>query len=755
MIQSNFPTGGSGGGSGLALAAVTGIKTLVASGKVYVKWTDPEDIVVAGSTLAAWSGTLLVRKAGSMPVSRRDGTVVLDSKERNEYQSTYFCDSGLTDGTTYYYKFFPYTTTNTYTEDVADEFTATPKAIAPADVSGMSAVAAGNGKLGIKWTDPALTVVEDGVTVATWGSTKVVVKAGSYATDPNDEDAAWSFTSNTRNAYVSTELIATGLTNGVTYYISFFPTSTDGGVNVNASNRITGTANRKTLSGVPAQSGTLTYNKADQSPKWDTNYDSTKMTLGGITVGRDAGDYTATFTLDDDWMWPDGSIEPRNVIWKIGQAAGTLTVNPTIINLDKTKLSDTFTIGGDYDGTLSVSSKDEKVATISRNGATVTVNSVNSTTGSTEITVSCTAGKNYTKPADQKVTVNAKFVTIYGVQWAGTSDTKLTRTDAALDFIDPTPALSNGTGSSPFDDLMPWSGMVKTERIGGMMVAIPKFWYKLTQSGTILKIQIADGEVDGFSVSPAHMNRGDGKVRDTVYIGRYHCSSSNWKSAANVPPKVNVTRGEARTGITGLGTGIYQMDLAMRFTLWLLYIVEYANWDSQSTIGGGCSLTSASSSAVFNMGYTDNMGYHTGTTQSSRGYGGTQYRYIEGLWDNCYDWMDGCYYNNGFYVQLNPSSFASCDSSSGGTVIGTNITNGYPSALTVSSSGGFPMFYPTASSGSTSTYIPDYWNYNASGPCLLVGGYYSQSLSLGLFYVSYHTASNKNASIGCRLMELP
>lgn len=112
-ILSNFPTGGSGGG-GLALAAVSDITTQVSSGKVYVKWTDPADLIVAESTLAAWGGTLLVRKAGSAPTSRRDGTVILDSKTRDAYKTSYFCDSGLTDGTTYYYKFFPYTTQNAY-----------------------------------------------------------------------------------------------------------------------------------------------------------------------------------------------------------------------------------------------------------------------------------------------------------------------------------------------------------------------------------------------------------------------------------------------------------------------------------------------------------------------------------------------------------------------------------------------------------------------------------------------------------------
>ncbi len=106
-ILSNFPGGAGSGSGGLTLAAVSGITTQVSSGKVYVKWTDPDDLVVAGSTIAAWGGTLLVRKAGSAPTSRRDGTIVLDSKTRDAYKNTYFCDSGLSNGTKYYYKFFP------------------------------------------------------------------------------------------------------------------------------------------------------------------------------------------------------------------------------------------------------------------------------------------------------------------------------------------------------------------------------------------------------------------------------------------------------------------------------------------------------------------------------------------------------------------------------------------------------------------------------------------------------------------------
>lgn len=352
-IISNFPTGGGTGGGGLALAAVTDITTLVSHEKVYVKWTDPDDMVVAGSTLAAWGGTLLVRKAGSMPVSRRDGTVVLDSQVRNQYQDAYFCDSGLTDGETYYYKFFPYTTTNTYTESEDCEFTATPEAPVLGDVSGMSAVAAGNGKLAIKWTDPAATIVTDGVTLATWAKTTVVVKEGSYATSPDDADAVYTLNSTTRNQYASSALTVTGLKNGTTYYVSFFPTSTDGAVNVNTSNRITGEANRMVISAVPSQSGTLTYSGSAQSPSW-SNYDSSKMTLS-VTAQTNAGTYNATFTPKDDYMWSDETTAAKTVNWTIGRAtistvpsqSGSLTYtgsaqSPTWSGYDSSKM----TIGG-------------------------------------------------------------------------------------------------------------------------------------------------------------------------------------------------------------------------------------------------------------------------------------------------------------------------------------------------------------------------------------------------------------------------
>lgn len=347
--------------------------------------------------------------------------------------------------------------------------------------------------------------------------------------------------------------------------------------------------------------------------------------------------------------------------------------------------------------------------------------------------------------------IELSYINIYGISWSGGPSTAWTRTDAAAGFSDPVPALSNGSGSSPFDNCAPWNGMVKESRTGGVMVKIPKFWFKWTKSGSTLKLQIADKAVDGFSVSPAHMDRGDGKgERDYVYVGRYHCNSS-YLSATGSSPVASITRSSARTSIHAKGSTIWQMDYATRLTIWMLFLVEFANTDSQACIGYGCGNNSAAAA----MGYTDSMQYHTGTTQSSRAtYGlGTQYRYIEGLWDNVYDWMDGCYYSSsGMSVIKNPANFSD---TANGTVIGTP-TSGYPSAMSLSTASGFEWcIYPTTSSGSTTTYFPDGWYFNTSGPCLYSGGYYSQSLNCGMLYVYYNGTSGTNTYIGCRLQELP
>ena len=617
------------------------------------------------------------------------------------------------------------------------------------DVSGATATTTpGTKSVSLTWSDPD-DIVVSGAIIAKWKGTKLVRKAGSA---PSDEtDGTVLLDNQVRDAYASSGYVDTNVEYGTTYYYRFFPYTALGSVTKGTS--VTATPVKGIVS-EPTVIGSFTYDGTEKTASV-TVYDPDIISITGMSA-TNAGTYTATLHLiDRDYAWSDNTVADKTQTWTIDKANGSATLTPASVELGADNLSDTITVS-DATGTVSgATSSDTSVCTASVSGNTVTVSSVDDNTGTATVTVSIDASANY-KATTVTATVQCTFTRVYGVQWDGTSNPAWSRTDDAIGFTDPVPYVAGATSySSPFDTLQPWAGMTKEERTGGTMVKIPKFWYKISQNGSGLKVQIADGPKEGFRVCPLHMDRGDGKgERDVAYLGRYHCGATAYKSATGQKPKVSVTRSGFRSSIHALGANIWQWDKTARFTLWLLYIVEYAHWNSQDKIGRGCSQTSSTSSAVFNMGYTDSMPYHTGTTQSSRtSYGGTQYRNIEGLWDNCYDWMDGCYYNSsGLNVILNPANFSD---SSGGTLIGLP-TSGYPSAFTLKDvNGAFPMFIPTASNGSDSTYSCDYWDFSASYPCLCVGGYCSQGLNHGLFCVNCSSASSTGAGIGSRLMELP
>ena len=600
-----------------------------------------------------------------------------------------------------------------------------------------------------KWWDGTTTGKE-----VTWTITSVLVtipsQSGTLTYDGSAKTPTWSNFDST-NSQVS----VTPQTNAGTYTATFTLKKGMWADGTTATKSISWTIGRATISAVPAQSGTLKYDGNPKTPSWDTNYNTAKMTVQ-VDSAINAGTYSAVFTPTSNYKWSDGSTTGKTVSWTIGKGTQTVTLSPTSITLNSSNKSATFTVSRNGNGTISATSSNTGVATVGAINQTtgqVTINSVNDTTGTAVITVNVAEGTNHLAASGKTLNVSAQFVTIYGVEWDWTSSslTKGTRTDAAASFSDPSPAVNNGSGSSPFDNLMPWSGMVKETRNGGVEVKEPKYWFKWTKTGKKLKLQIADGPVEGFSVDPVNRDRGDGLGElDYSYIGRYHCGS-DYKSTTNVAQKVRITRSTARSGIHNLGSYFWQMDFAQMWYVGMLYLVEFADWNAQTTIGYGCS----ASNSKANNGQTDAMQYHTGTTAANRTtYGFTQYRNIEGWWDNVYDWMDGCYYNSsGLNVITNPNNFSD---SANGTLVGEPAGSGYPSELAIPTASGLEWaLYPSAVAGSETTYVPDFWYYSSSNPCLFHGGSYSQSRDHGPFCVYYGSASNTGNSIGCRLQERP
>ena len=354
--------------------------------------------------------------------------------------------------------------------------------------------------------------------------------------------------------------------------------------------------------------------------------------------------------------------------------------------------------------------------------------------------------------------LTARFKGIYGVRWAGTASTACVRTDDSAVLDEPVSYVAGmvaGEYGSPYDEIQPWASMHTAEdAAAGTLVAIPKFWYKLTiAADKSIEIKIAAYPEEGFKVSPAHMDRGDGKgERDVVYIGRYHCGDG-YKSMTGVKPLANKTRAAFRSGIHGLGDDIWQNDIATRITLWLLYIVEYADWNTQKTIGYGC----GNNSSTENMGASDEMPYHTGTMMASKtAYGvGVQYRNIEGLWGNVYDWCDGIYFKDTeVYVMTNPADFS--DTTNGTLVCARPASSGYISAWQQAEEPFDWFIYPAAMAGGGESYIGDYCYYASGGVVLRCGGGFGRYQHYGLFCLDGNFgASSASGGIGSRLLKLP
>lgn len=525
---------------------------------------------------------------------------------------------------------------------------------------------------------------------------------------------------------------------------------TENGVSVAVTTPVT--VSRAVIAKVPSQSGSPVYTGSAQSPSWN-NYNSAQLTLGGTTSATNAGTYTATFTPTANYEWSDGTTTAKSVNWTIAKAAGSLSISPTSLTLDSTNPTRTIAVTRDGNGTITATSSDTGVATVRVSGTNVIVSSVNSTNGTAVITIKVSAGTNHTAPANKTCAVTAAFTCIYGVSWDGSSTTALTRTDDAALFADPVPAVGTGAGSSPFDNCLPWSGMTKVTDGNNVLVAIPKFWVKVSHSP--FKVQIADGPVDGFQVSPAHRDRGDGQgERDVVYIGRYECNAS-YQSRTGQAPKVSTALATFRSGIKALGAGYYQADYALQLTLFFLYLVEFADWNSQSKIGRG----NVDSGAVINTGGTDTMTYHTGRAAGTDGNVAVQYRNIENPWGNVLEWRDGIIFSGtAICTYNNPTQFVDTYGGTGGTVRGNAraSTSGWIKAWGYDTTDN-SFIYPNTVGGSATTFVPDCCSYYAGTRGLCVGGgYVNSGGGAGLFYLVGDLAPSLTSSdLGSRLQKLP
>jgi hypothetical protein len=326
---------------------------------------------------------------------------------------------------------------------------------------------------------------------------------------------------------------------------------------------------------------------------------------------------------------------------------------------------------------------------------------------------------------------------------------------------------------------------------GNVMVEIPKFYFSHTLSGTRNSWKIRTTPATDFVVHPAFIKAG--VEVSHRYIGAYDAcyldaTDSTYKSGLNlddmtsnldlandklasvsgVYPLVGVTRAECRSLAANNGTGWHQLDFALWSAIQMLYLVEYANFNTQANLGAGnTNGTYLSSSANQNQsphtvaGASNALGNASTNTTNGAGVNakpGTSfmsYRGIENWYGNCWNWADGINVNvtatGNVHITNDYRNFAD------GTATGyTLVTSSFPTASgfirNILNTAAY-FLSSTNSGGSSTTFITDqhYGSALASRVVYVSSGANLGASAGGFCLSSDYGASNSFRVIGARL----
>lgn len=120
----------------------------------------------------------------------------------------------------------------------------------------------------------------------------------------------------------------------------------------------------------------------------------TGYTRSGTYTATNVGTYTCTVSLTSttSYRWSDGTTAPKRITWSISKATPTLSVSTPVTGAVGQPFSVPISYNGD--GVLTATSSNTSVASVAVSGKTLTV--TGKRVGSTVITISASAGTNYT-----------------------------------------------------------------------------------------------------------------------------------------------------------------------------------------------------------------------------------------------------------------------------------------------------------------------------------------------------------------------
>jgi hypothetical protein len=326
---------------------------------------------------------------------------------------------------------------------------------------------------------------------------------------------------------------------------------------------------------------------------------------------------------------------------------------------------------------------------------------------------------------------------------------------------------------------------------GNVMVEIPKFYFTYSRTGNVNSWRIRTTPTLGFTLHPAFVKAG--VEVDYRYIGAYDAcyldaTDSTYKSGLNLDnmtanldltndklasvsgiyPLVGVTRAQCRSLAANVGTGWHQLDFALYSAIQMLYLVEYADFNSQGNLGAGntnggyfASSADQNDSPHTIAGASNSLGNASTNTTTGAGVNakpGTSfmsYRGIENWYGNCWTFADGINVNvttaGNVHVTNDYRDFAD------GTAAGhTLITSAFPTATgfirDLLNTGAY--FLSSSNSGASSTtFITDqhFASVSASRVVLVSGSVFDGAGAGGFCLYSIGGVGTAGRFFGARL----
>ena len=336
-------------------------------------------------------------------------------------------------------------------------------------------------------------------------------------------------------------------------------------------------------------------------------------------------------------------------------------------------------------------------------------------------------------------------------------------------------------------------GVIASDLTGGdgqVMVQFAKFFYRYSYTGTTHTWEVSLTPAAGFSVHPAFIKNGE--VVDYRYMGAYegigwdasvaayidstNVAATNWSgttidlvndklgSVSGLCPMTAETRAEFRAIAANRGVGWRQLDFDLVSAAILMYITEYADWNSQAMIGAG--RTQLSGGTFVKNSYIGVTGKSNGDGNGTNSVGGNTndaymtYRGIENFFGNVWKWVDGINIggasspadDNKVHVSNTDTDFAD-DTWANYTDLGVTLANanGYQKFLEQQARGFLPASVGGAGVGS-STYITDYYYQDTGWRVVPLGGAAHHGTYAGVAcWAASAASSDDSAYIGGRL----